>query len=57
MKAQKLNRISTKIPVYVLNVRFILSDELVQGEGIEPHGVVDVSAVLVGVVPIKLIIC
>ena len=39
--------------VDVLDVAFVLLDEAVQGFGVEPHGIVHVTAVLVGMAGIK----
>ena len=41
------------LAVDVLDVALVLLDEAVQGFGVEPHGVVHVAAVLVGVAGIK----
>ena len=41
------------LAVDVLDVAFVLLDKAVQGFGVEPHGVVHVTAVLVGMAGIK----
>ena len=41
------------LAVDVLDVAFVLLDKAVQGFGVEPHGVIHVTAVLVGMAGIK----
>ena len=40
----------------VLNVGLVLLDEAVEGEGVEPDCIVDVSAVLVGVLAVEVLV-
>ncbi len=40
----------------VLNVGLVLLDEAVEGEGVEPDCIVDVSTVLVGVLAVEVLV-
>ena len=39
----------------ILNVGLVLLDEPVEGQGVEPDGVIDVAAVLVGMLAVKVL--
>ena len=40
----------------VLNVGLVLLDEAVEGEGVEPDCIVDVSTILVGVLAVEVLV-